>query len=81
MRTIDEIASWGTMSDARRLDVWARLGERRRQAAATPPSGAPSLPVSGAARGGSAVAGAPSAATPSAATPPAATPPAEPDRN
>lgn len=49
MRTIDEIASWGTMSDAQRLDVWARLGERRRQTAATPPGERTSVPVSGAA--------------------------------
>jgi predicted Fe-S protein YdhL (DUF1289 family) len=27
-RTLDEIAQWRAMSDAQRLDVWARIGQR-----------------------------------------------------
>lgn len=29
LRTIDEIATWGTMGDERRSAVWAELRERR----------------------------------------------------
>lgn len=48
MRTIDEIARWGTMGDAQRLDVWARLSERRAQFTASGPAQGGSTPVSGA---------------------------------
>jgi predicted Fe-S protein YdhL (DUF1289 family) len=30
-RTLDEIARWGTMSDAERTEVMSGLGERRKQ--------------------------------------------------
>jgi hypothetical protein len=38
LRTLDEIAAWGTLSDAGKLAVWQRLEQRRRGAAvpATP---------------------------------------------
>lgn len=35
-RTLDEIARWSRMSEAERLAVMARLGERLRQAANAP---------------------------------------------
>jgi predicted Fe-S protein YdhL (DUF1289 family) len=28
-RTLDEIAEWGTMADAGRLEVWGRIVQRR----------------------------------------------------
>ncbi|HKW83234.1 MAG TPA: DUF1289 domain-containing protein [Burkholderiaceae bacterium] len=31
LRTIDEIAAWATLSDADKLVIWDRLGERREQ--------------------------------------------------
>lgn len=30
LRTLDEIAAWGTMEDAAKRTVWARIGERAR---------------------------------------------------
>jgi predicted Fe-S protein YdhL (DUF1289 family) len=42
-RTLDEIAAWGTLGDAGRRAVWARLPARRaelRRRAATPAAGA-----------------------------------------
>ena len=37
-RTLDEIARWGTMSDAERAAVMAALPARRSPAAVTPPA-------------------------------------------
>lgn len=34
LRTLDEIAAWGTMQDAERRVVWVRIGERLAQEAA-----------------------------------------------
>ena len=34
LRTLDEIAAWGTLSDAGKQAVWQRLEQRRRGAAA-----------------------------------------------
>ena len=31
LRTIDEIAAWAALSDANKLVIWDRLGERREQ--------------------------------------------------
>jgi predicted Fe-S protein YdhL (DUF1289 family) len=31
LRTIDEIAAWAALSDADKLVIWDRLGERRLQ--------------------------------------------------
>ena len=31
LRTIDEIAAWAALSDADKLVIWDRLGERREQ--------------------------------------------------
>ena len=47
MRTIDEIARWGTMGDTQRLDVWARLNERRKQFVASGSSRGDTIAVSG----------------------------------
>ncbi|MCL4747113.1 MAG: DUF1289 domain-containing protein [Burkholderiaceae bacterium] len=33
LRTIDEIANWGTMSDAQRHEIWSALRVRRAEAA------------------------------------------------
>ncbi len=35
LRTIDEIANWGTMSDAQRHETWSALRARRADAART----------------------------------------------
>ena len=34
LRTLDEIANWGSMPDARRTEVWSALSVRREQRAA-----------------------------------------------
>ena len=47
MRTIDEIARWGTMGDTQRLDVWAQLNERRKQFVASGSSRGDTIAVSG----------------------------------
>ena len=47
MRTIEEIARWGTMSDTQRVDVWARLNERRKQFVASGSSRGDTIAVSG----------------------------------
>ncbi|MGZ5847409.1 MAG: DUF1289 domain-containing protein [Ramlibacter sp.] len=41
LRTIDEIAAWGSLGEAGRCVVWARLGERADKLAATPRGSAP----------------------------------------
>ncbi|MGA0571516.1 DUF1289 domain-containing protein [Variovorax sp. VNK109] len=35
-RTLDEIAAWSAMDDARKREVWTLLRERRRMAGAQP---------------------------------------------
>ena len=37
LRTIDEIASWGTLDDDARRAVWAEIARRRAYAAVTEP--------------------------------------------
>jgi uncharacterized protein len=38
VRTLDEIARWGSLSGLERADVWARIEARRAQAANPPPA-------------------------------------------
>ena len=40
MRTIDEIAAWGSLSEEARRRIWAELPERRRSLQASPPENA-----------------------------------------
>lgn len=39
LRTIDEIAGWGTMPEAQRMRVWERIDQRRAVRAARPDDG------------------------------------------
>jgi predicted Fe-S protein YdhL (DUF1289 family) len=38
VRTLEEIATWGSLSGLERADVWARIETRRAQAPNPPPS-------------------------------------------